>query len=54
MQECLDWFYLFFQNLINWFFTINITATVSLGAFVLVLFVASLVISNIMLIAKRG
>lgn len=53
MQECLDWFYLFWQNLINWFFTIYIVNGVSLGAFVLVLFVASLVISNLILIAKR-
>ena len=53
MQECLDWFYAFWGNLINWLFTINITQTVSLGSFILVLFVAGLVISNLMLIAKR-
>ena len=53
MQECLDWFYIFWGNLINWLFTIYITKTVSLGSFILVLFVAELVISNLMIIAKR-
>lgn len=53
MQECFDWFYLFISNQIRWLFNMQIVQGVSIGAFIVVLGVSGLVVSNLLLIAKR-
>lgn len=53
MQECFNWFYQFIANHIAWLFNMQIVPNVSLGALIVILGISCLVISNLMLIAKR-
>lgn len=53
MQEAISWFITFFANHVSWLFSMQIVPNVTIGAFIVVLAVSGLVISNLMLIAKR-
>lgn len=53
MQECFNWFYTFLTNHVSWLFNMMIVPNVSIGALMVVVGVSMLVISNLMLIAKR-
>lgn len=53
MQDVFNWFYTFFANQVSWLFSMQIVPNVSIGAFIVVLAISGLVISNLMLIAKR-
>lgn len=53
MQEAINWFITFFANHISWLFSMQIVPNVTIGAFIVVLAISGLVISNLMLIAKR-
>ena len=53
MQECFNWFYQFIANHISWLFSMMIVPNVSIGALLVILGISCLVISNLILIAKR-
>lgn len=53
MQDAFNWFYTFLSNQVIWLFTLKIVPGVSFGALIVVLGISGLVISNLMLIAKR-
>lgn len=53
MQEVFNWFYQMFGNTVNWLFSMQIVENVTIGSFIVVLGVSSLVIANLVLIARR-
>lgn len=53
MNTVFTWFYTFIANAINWMFNMMIVEGVSIGALLVVLVISSLVISNLVLVAKR-
>lgn len=53
MQEVFNWFYTFITNQISWLFNMMIVEGVSIGALIVTFSVSALVISNLMLIAKK-
>lgn len=54
MQQVFNWFYTFISNHVSWLFSIQVVPNVTVGVLIVVVAISSLVISNLMLIAKRG
>lgn len=53
MQSVLNWFYQMFSNTVSWLFQMQIVPDVTIGSFIVVLGVSSLVIANLVIIARR-
>ena len=53
MQAVFNWFYQMFSNVISWLFQMQIVPNVTIGSFIVVLGISALVISNLMLRARR-
>lgn len=54
IQSILNWLYQCFGSFINLLFSLEITDGVSVGSVMIVMSIFLLVVSNIMLIAKRN
>lgn len=54
MNTVLNWFYVFYQNLISMIFNWNIVDGVSFGSFLVVLGIFGLVAANLVLLARRN
>lgn len=53
MQAVFNWFYQMFSNVIRWLFQMQIVPNVTIGSFMVVLGISALVISNLLIIARR-
>lgn len=53
LQQSLNWIYSLINNIINWLLSMNIVQGVSIGALMIALFVSGIVISNLIIIARR-
>lgn len=53
MQEVFNWLYTLMTNIITWLFSMMIVEGVSIGALIVTVSISALVISNLMLIAKK-
>lgn len=53
MQAVFNWFYQMFSNVIAWLFQMQIVPNVTIGSFIVVLGISALVISNLLIIARR-
>lgn len=53
MTEVFTWFYTMITNIISWLFSMLIVEGVSVGALIVTVGISALVISNLMLVAKR-
>lgn len=53
MQAVFNWFYQMLNNVISWLFQMQIVPNVTIGSFMVVLGISALVISNLVIIARR-
>lgn len=53
VQNCLNWLYQFVSSLISLLFNLEVVNGVSYGSFIVVSFLSSLVITNILMTAKK-
>lgn len=53
VQSCLNWLYAFLQSIVSLLFNLPIVEGVSYGSLLIVMFLSSLVITNILMVAKK-